>query len=271
VTGSGLAANVAGVEILSPLRAIDFENAWYDAANADHFWMDWRFRELTRLFTQCGLSPSADLQVLEVGGGHGVARVQVEGLTRWCVDLTDLNMVSLERCAPSRGRTLYYDVNDRAPALCEHYDAILLLDVLEHIEHTSTFLKSLAWHLKPTGVLIINVPALPRFYSAYDEVLGHHRRYTKTSLRCECVGADLSCATLRYWGVTLLPLLAARALVMRRLSGEPLERPNIARRGMTPPAVIERVLRIAMHAELRICRDAPVGTSLLCAARKRIP
>jgi len=270
VKNTTLSRDAAGIEMWSPLRVIDFENAWYEAADADHFWMDWRLKELTRLFEQCGLSPAADLRVLEVGGGHGVARAQVEGVTRWHVDLTDLNMVSLERCAPSRGRTLYYDVNDMTPSLHERYDAILLLDVLEHIEQTATFLRSLAWHLKPGGVLIINVPALPWFYSAYDEVLGHHRRYTKTLLRQECAAAELRCEAVRFWGFTLLPLLAARVVLMRRLPRDPLKRSDIARRGMTPPnAFVGWILRVFMLSELWVGRDAPLGTSLLCAARKR--
>ena len=41
------------------------------------------------------------------------------------------------------------------------------MDVLEHIEHTNAFIKSLIKHIKPGGHLLINVPALNLFYSVY--------------------------------------------------------------------------------------------------------
>ncbi len=118
-------------------------------------------------------------------------------------------------------------------------------------------------------MLIVNVPALPRFYSAYDEVLGHHRRYTKASLTRECAEAGLVCRSVRFWGLTMLPFLAARAFLMRGLSDDPVRRAATARRGMMPPnPAAAATLRVLMRAELWMLRDAPLGTSLLCAACK---
>ena len=257
------------VEVLSRVRAVDFENEWYDAATAEHFWMEWRFRALLRFIDACGPARDEALQVLEVGGGHGVARRQIEAATRWTVDLTDLNVDALERGVRARGRTLYYDITDREPSMRERYDAILLLDVLEHIDATRPFLDALAWHLTPGGTLLINVPALPAFYSAYDRVLGHCRRYTRASLQRDCTAAGFSCRAVRFWGVTLLPFLAARAVTMRRLSDDPAERAAIARRGMMPPGrVAAGVFRMLMGCETRIFGTPPLGTSLLCAALK---
>ena len=260
-----------GVEMLSTVRPIDFENAWYEAATAAHFWMAWRFRELLRLIEEAGLSRSSALDVLEVGGGHGVARSQLESQSAWRIDLTDLNLQALSHRPPSPGRTLYYDVNDREPSLHERYDVIVLLDVLEHVDPPVPFLESVTWHLKPGGTLMINVPALPGLFSAYDDVLGHYRRYTSASLRHDCEAAGLACGSLRYWGFTMLPLLAVRAATMRRLPKDPAARAALACRGMMPPhEIVNAAMKACMRVELKLLRRAPLGTSLLCAARKPI-
>ena len=269
MTTQSQAAKTDGVEMLSTVRPIDFENAWYEAATAVHFWMDWRFRELLRLIDEAGLSRSSSIDVLEVGGGHGVARSQLESHSAWRVDLTDLNLVSLSHRPPSPGRTLYYDVNDREPSLHERYDVIVLLDVLEHVDPPVPFLESLKWHLRPGGTVLINVPALPMLFSAYDDVLGHYRRYTRGSLRLDCEAAGMVCTSLRYWGFTMLPLLAARAATMRRLPTDPPARAALARRGMMPPhEIVNAAMKACMRIELALLHRAPLGTSLLGAARK---
>jgi SAM-dependent methyltransferase len=65
----------------------------------------------------------------------------------------------------------------------EQFDAILYMDVLEHIEADRAELAGAAGHLKPNGVLAILAPALPRLFTPFDAAIGHYRRYTRESLR----------------------------------------------------------------------------------------
>jgi SAM-dependent methyltransferase len=62
------------------------------------------------------------------------------------------------------------------------FDAVLYIDVLEHIEDDLSELRRTAAHLRPGGVLVILVPAHPSLYSAFDAAVGHYRRYTKATL-----------------------------------------------------------------------------------------
>ncbi len=106
----------------------------------------------------------------------------------WTVDLGELDATALRHSRPGRGRTLHYDVTERRAELAGAYDVIVLFDVLEHIEHTAPFIDALLWHLKAGGHLLINVPALPRAQSRYDEAAGHVRRYTRATLPAELPG-----------------------------------------------------------------------------------
>lgn len=61
-------------------------------------------------------------------------------------------------------------------------DAIILLNVLEHIEDDIGTLKQIYRILKSNGILILEVPAGPHLYDAHDKICLHFRRYKLTKL-----------------------------------------------------------------------------------------
>ncbi len=63
------------------------------------------------------------------------------------------------------------------------YDAIIYLDVLEHIRDDEKEILSAYKRLKKHGNLIISVPAFQHLYTDYDRKIGHYRRYDKKSFK----------------------------------------------------------------------------------------
>ncbi len=61
-------------------------------------------------------------------------------------------------------------------------DAVVLLNVLEHIEDDNEAIRQLYRILKPGGLAIIEVPTGPKLYDVYDELLMHFRRYNLKQL-----------------------------------------------------------------------------------------
>lgn len=63
-------------------------------------------------------------------------------------------------------------------------DLILLLDVIEHIEHDILFLKSLIDknYVSEKTLIFISVPAHNFLFSDHDRFLKHYRRYNRNSL-----------------------------------------------------------------------------------------
>jgi SAM-dependent methyltransferase len=246
------------IEHLSPVRDQPFPDEWYDASVASHFWFRWRMAALLRALRAVSADLSTPSRVLDVGCGPGVLATDLERATAWTVDGTDLNLAALQRCGPRRGRTLYYDVTDRLPALREAYDAAVVFDVLEHLPDPRSFVAAVAYHVRPGGLLLVNVPALPALTSAYDRAAGHLRRYTAETLRSELGGLPLELRAVRYWGLTLVPLLLARKLVLRR------DGPRVIDRGFRPPFPgVNGLLTGLMRLELAVCPTPPLGTSLL--------
>lgn len=61
-------------------------------------------------------------------------------------------------------------------------DAVVLLNVLEHIEDDAEAVRQLYRILKPGGIAVIEVPAGPTLYDVYDKLLMHYRRYSLAQL-----------------------------------------------------------------------------------------
>jgi SAM-dependent methyltransferase len=76
---------------------------------------------------------------------------------------------------------LHFDlVHCPLPDAC--LDGISLLNVFEHIEDDRTALEQVFRILKPGGVAVIEVPAGPSLFDAYDRTLMHYRRYVLGNL-----------------------------------------------------------------------------------------
>lgn len=252
------------IELFSkPEGAVEFAEDWYLYNTTSHFWFAWRFRAVKKLLAATQLPLNEKLTVLDIGCGTGVVREQIEGYTAWTIDGTDLNLGALARIKPGRGRTFYYDILTRRPELKERYDVVILFDVIEHLPATREFLEAVAFHMKPGGSLLINVPALESLRSVYDTVVGHHRRYDKAMMQAEVEAAGLTVRELRYWGWSMVPLLKARQWNLR--NKESRGTAAVVKSGFQPPgAVTHTLLKLIMRMETAVISRPPKGSSLLC-------
>jgi len=93
----------------------------------------------------------------------------------------------------------------RCPLPDESIDATILLNVLEHIGHDLDAMRQVARILRPGGIAVVEVPAGPHLYDAYDEHLQHYRRYSASSLRSLLASAGLTIVDQSHLGVFAYP------------------------------------------------------------------
>lgn len=98
----------------------------------------------------------------------------------------------------------------------EKYDVLLLMDVLEHVKDDTKLLNECLKHLSPRGYVFITVPAIPQIWSAHDNFLGHHRRYTLKTLESliESTG-KLTIIKNFYYFASILPIAIPYRLLRR--------------------------------------------------------
>jgi SAM-dependent methyltransferase len=92
-------------------------------------------------------------------------------------------------------------------------DAVVLLNVLEHIDDDAGAVAHIARVLKPGGVAVVEVPAGPELYDVYDKYLHHYRRYRLRELCTLLEQAGLRVTSRSHLGFLVYP---AFALVKRR-------------------------------------------------------
>lgn len=66
--------------------------------------------------------------------------------------------------------------------LTNQFDCVVACEVMEHIPEDEAFLRKLWLALQNGGQLILSVPALMKFWSPHDDIVGHVRRYEKEPL-----------------------------------------------------------------------------------------
>ena len=79
------------------------------------------------------------------------------------------------------------------------FDAVICLDVLEHIKDDAKAMKNIRGALKDKGNAIIAVPAFGWLYGKRDKEIGHYRRYNKKELLKKLENAGFEIKKARYW------------------------------------------------------------------------
>jgi 2-polyprenyl-3-methyl-5-hydroxy-6-metoxy-1,4-benzoquinol methylase len=235
-----------------------------------HPW--WRARAQLTLALLSRLGVYAPARVLDAGCGWGVnlAALEQRGYSAVGMDISRraLEMLDRERC----GRGLVEaDLSRSLPDGLEPYDAVLALDVIEHLDDDRAAIERLGELTSPGGVVIVSVPALPEMFSEFDRIQGHRRRYLPETLRRSFAGTALVLEQIFWWGAWLVPVLHHQR--RRPLQAAPRELPSrtYGRYLRLPPWPIPVVFRIAFALEQRpsLAGKLTTGTSLFAVARRQ--
>jgi hypothetical protein len=148
------------------------------SATRRHPWEIARARFVLETLTGSGALRPAP-RVLDVGAGDafvaGLLASRLEGarVVAWDAHFSDRDLESLAGLGLQAVRE-----RPEGP-----FDAVLLLDVLEHVEDDHGFLARIVAGSGPGTVFLVTVPAWPKLFSAHDHALGHFRRYTPAACR----------------------------------------------------------------------------------------
>ncbi len=217
---------------------------------------DWIYEEL---------AGSVGQRVLEVGCGIGnMTEYFVDRDLLVGVDLLPASVELTRQRHTARDNVLAHlgDITDTdlVSALKHyHFDTVLCLNVLEHIENDLLALRHMHEVLVPDGKLLLFVPAGAYMFGTLDTALGHYRRYNRSQLAEQVMAAGFSIQRLGYLNLAGIPgwWLNSRVLKRQILSSTQLRWFN-------------RLAPLFIRGErlLRNVWDAPFGQSLLCVAQR---
>lgn len=206
----------------------------------------------------------AHRSILDIGCGTGAMSKRLQ---RWGrVVSADFSPLALQF---SRRRGLDHLVVADAmtlPFSGGSFDALVAMDMLEHLSDDNAALREFARVLKPGGRIFATVPAYPHLWSEHDLALMHYRRYVRREMRERFTAAGLEIEKLTHTMMSLYPLLT----VQRRLAArKPPHDPPRAAMPMVP-GPINTLLTSLLSAENAFARRTtlPFGSTILCVAIK---
>ncbi|MDD5223103.1 MAG: class I SAM-dependent methyltransferase [bacterium] len=231
------------------------------ALEADHFWFRGKLDLVLKLLARY-LPAGSVPRILDLGCGTGinlksferlgfaVGADSVEPALKFC------RSRGISRLARSEAQALPF--KDRG------FDAVLALDLIEHVRDDRRVIAEAARVLRPGGRLLVTVPAFPFLFSAHDRALGHFRRYRKAELLEVLTGGGLELEKISYFNFFLFfPIFLFR--VFRRKS--PAESGSDLFR---LPDFINAYLYLLLNLETLVVLKSglPLGVSLVAVVRK---
>jgi len=137
-----------------------------------------------------------------------------------------------------------------------HFDSVIYINVLEHIENDVESLLEAQKTLKQDGHIIVFVPALPFLYSDLDKSVGHFRRYTESTLTDTANKAGLEIESIKYFDIAgIIPWYIAFVLLKHTAT--------------TGNVSLYDKLVIPIMKKVEQMITPPVGKNLLMIARKK--
>jgi SAM-dependent methyltransferase len=230
-----------------------------------HFWFI-GLRRFARQMLDEAIPRGGDLRIVDCGAGTGRNLDWLRDYGRPVgVELTAAGAAHARALGRPvvRGSVAALPLADASTDLATSFDVLYCLD--DETERQA--LREMHRVLKPGGVALVNAAALDALHGAHSALTHEQRRYTRARLRERLERAGFTVERLTFTNMTTFPVtLAVR--VFDRLSGRAGTASDADLR--VPPAPINRGFDLALRAEARLMRavDLPIGTSLICRARK---
>lgn len=232
-----------------------------------HFWFR-GFRQFVRpLLAQATAGIESPL-ILDCGCGTGANMVMLGEFGRTVG--FDITWLGLEHARTYGERRVAQASIADIPFPASRFDLVTAFDVLYSLEETleKRAVAELFRVLRPGGHLLVNVAALNILRGNHSVFGNELRRSTRRRLRALLQAAGFDVLRLTYTNASLFPLMLA-VRTGQRLIG--LATPEEAGRDLLlPPGPVNWVLTAAVSLEARALRvlDMPIGSSLLCLAKK---
>ena len=211
-------------------------------------------------------------RILDAGCGWGVTLESLEqaGYAAAGMDISRHALEMLDADKHDR-QLIEADLTQKvSPGLnASPFDAVLALDVLEHLDDDHFALRQLGTLVRPGGFVIISVPALPELFSDFDAIQGHRRRYLPETVRGIFADTPLALQQVLWWGAWMVPLLRFQRKPRKSVAGRtPSEIYNDYLR--LPPWPAPWLFRAAFAWEHSRCLAGRLrrGTSLIAIARR---
>jgi SAM-dependent methyltransferase len=228
----------------------------------DQYWWFVGRRRLALSLLDRALKPGEDKRILDLGCGTGAVLSELARRGR-ALGL-DTSPLALSYCH-KRGldRLVLGDAAD-IPLASGTLDAVVALDILEHVDDDAAAFAECARALRPGGHLVLSVPAFRWLWGPHDVALMHRRRYTLRQVRARLEGAGLVPLRISHSVFFLFGAVVAVRLVDKLRTGPAKVSLPAVPKPVNGALIGLQGLETSLIRALRL----PIGSSVVALARK---
>jgi len=217
----------------------------------------WWFVERRNLLRLWAARIPTNSKVVDIGAGVGKQSVLLKNEFGFDVIAVEQSDYGSNQCNKNGIRTLQesavkLSLNDGT------IDAVIAMDVLEHIQEDSKALLEINRVLKSNGKILVTIPAFKFMWSKHDEAVQHVRRYSKREITHKLRESGFLVTNIRYWNSILFPLAVVRRVF------------NFGKSDLVlPPKFLNIILGriVAIERKINILSKFP-GTSIIIFGEK---
>jgi SAM-dependent methyltransferase len=236
-----------------------------------HWWFATRTRAILA-FLDRHAGPDGYPEILDVGCGAANMTHQLRHYGR--VSGVDSNPRPLE-VARRRGLDAVLGSAEDLPFGDGAFDLVTLLDTIEHVPGEARVLAECRRVLRPSGKLLVTVPAFQFLWSHNDVINMHQRRYSARGLKARLSQSGFRPLRVSYAHFFIFPAAAALILLRRGHSEPDLASPHFDEDAyqveMEPASpLVNRLLGGVGRIEAALLRRVtlPWGTSVIAMAAR---
>jgi len=230
-----------------------------------HFWFR-GLRRNARLFLARALAGRRPSLIVDCGAGTGrnLDWLRAFGPAAG-VELSPTGLSAARASGRSlvRGSVAHLPFGDAVADVATSFDVLYCLE--DGVERQA--LGEMWRILRPGGLALVNVAALDMLRGAHSTLTHEVRRYTRASLARALTGAGFTIERMTFTNMTTFPVTLAVRWA-DRITGRAKNASDADLR--VPPAPVNELFNAALFVEWGLLHviDLPIGTSLLCVARK---
>lgn len=170
----------------------------------DSFWFSGRNLLIKNILTN---HLPLESTILEIGCGTGFVSSYLKSVGYDSLDCSDVFLSAVRYCKEREAGRAYYLFDLTYSPFLEHYDAVCMFDVLEHINDDEHALQNVYDSMRTGGSLFITVPANSLLWSEADVYAKHKRRYSRENLIQKLEDVGFLIVRCSYYMSLLFPLL----------------------------------------------------------------
>lgn len=214
-----------------------------------------------RVFDHLGEGKGREL--LDIGCGAGALISELASRGFHCTGLETSEQAQKVARALNSATERTRIVESAEPDWERHFDVILALEVLEHIEDDHGALGEWRRWLKSGGLCILSVPCHMEKWGPSDEWAGHVRRYEDDEFRNLIESQDLKIEAFENYGFPLMP--AVDAIRRRHYSDAMQRKAGTTSEGKSQNTAESGVDRTNLDKIYSFCKT-PVGLAMMAGA-----